>query len=170
MENSDQIIVKFSTNFPGLFRNVSKYILYLNTLFAKESKGSFYIEIVEDGILYIYQNMTTFDLLNPQTSRAEISSLINSKELQLNPDMLIEGIIDKQTFPEHGIDFQYNFYSSHNQHAYNKLLSFHQSIYRENVKISTSRKYDLILSIKDFDDFYLFVQVIALMANGIVSQ
>lgn len=170
MESQNQIIVKFSSNYPGLFRNVSKYILYFKHTISQESKGSFYIEIVEDGILYIYQNITTFDLLNPRTSRAEISKLINGNELQLNPDMLIDGIVDKQTFPEHGIDFQYNFYTKQKQQVSDTLLSFHQSLYGDNIKISSSTDYDLILSIMDFDDFYQYVQVIALMANGIVSQ
>ncbi len=169
IEKSDQIMVKFSTNYPGLFRNVSKFILYLNTLFSRGTKGNFYIEIVEDGNLYIYKNKATFELLNPKISRTEISSLIKNKKLDFSPDMLIDGIINKQTFPEHGIDFQYNFFGAHKQYSYNKQLSFHQNFFGEGLKISTSKKYDLILSIMDFDDFYLYIQQIALLASGLTN-
>jgi len=169
MKNSDQIFVVFTSNFPGLFRNVSKFILYLNTLFTQESDGGLYLEMVDEGILYIYQNKTIFDSFNPHTSKAEISKLISDNDLQLKPGMLIEGIIDKHTFPEGGIEFRYNFHGSHNQHAYNKLLSFHQSLYGENIRISNSSEHDLILSIRKFDDFYLFVKQMALLANGIKS-
>ena len=168
MENSERIIVKFSSNFPGVFRNVQKFILYLNNLFTQESKGDFFIEAVEDGILLIYKNMSTFDLLNPQYSKAEIYNLINDQEMQLSPEMLLEGIIDRETFPKEGIEFQYNFYTKQKEYAYNKLLKFHQGLYGDRITLSFSEKYDLILSIKNFEDFYLYVQLIALMANGIV--
>jgi len=168
MENSDQIIIKFSSNFPGLFRNASKFILYLNTLFAKESKGSFFIETLGDGLLYIYNNKETFDLLNTKTSPSKMVDLIKNTELKLNPEMLIDGIIDKSTFPESGVDFQYNFYTNQKQHFYRELLSFHQSLYKEGIKIITSEKYDLVFTIKNFDDFFLYIQNIALLANGII--
>ena len=170
MDKFDQIIVKFSSNYPNLFRNVSKSILYLNTLFSQETDEKFFIETIENGILYIYQNEQTFDILNPQTSPAEIMRLIKDNELQFNPEMLIDGIIDKQTFPETGLNFQYNIYCTNKQQVYNKLLEFHQSFFGENIKIGASAKYDLILTITDFDILYLFVQVIALMANGKISN
>ena len=171
MENSERIIVKFSSNFPGLFRNVQKFLLYLNNLFSQETKGDFFIELVEDGILYIYKNQATFDLLNPQYSHVEISQMIKEKEteLPLSPEMLLDGVIDHETFPEEGIELQYNFYSTkQKEYAYNKLLSFHQELYGESITLSFSEKFDLILGIKKFDDFYIYVQLIALMANGIV--
>ena len=156
-QNSDQIIIKFSSNYPGLFRNASKYILYLNTLFAKESKGSFFIETVDDGLLYIYDNEKTFDLLNVKTSPAEMSSLIKNSELKLRPEMLIDGIIDKSTFPEMGIDFQYNLYTKQKQHVYNELLNFHQCLYEKGITIKPSEEYDLVLTINNFDDFFLYI-------------
>ena len=173
MENSARFLIKFSSNFPGLFRNVQKFILYLNTLFSQEvqeSKGDFYIETVDDGILLIYKNKTTFDLLNPQYSKTEIISMLKNKDLPLSPEMLLDGIIDKQTFPDQGINFQYNFYTKEKEYAYNKLLNFHQGLYGNRITLSFSEKYDLILSINNFEDFYLYVQLIALMANGMTQQ
>ncbi|MHA1744743.1 MAG: hypothetical protein ACTSWW_02020 [Promethearchaeota archaeon] len=170
MENSERIIVKFTSNFPRVFQNVQKFILFLNNLFAQESKGDFFIETVEDGILFIYKNIATFDLLNPQLTEAEINKLIKEKEaeLQLSPEMLLEGVVSEDTFPDQGIDFQYNFYTKQKEYAYNKLLGFHQGLYGDRITLSFSEKYDLILSINNFKDFYLYVQLIALMANGIV--
>lgn len=167
MKNSGQIIVKFSSNFPGLFRNVQKFILYLNNLFAQETKGDFYIETVKDGVLFIYKNQATFDALNPQYTKAQIAKLSKNVELQLSPEMLLKGIINEETFPDHGIDFQYNFYTADKEYAYNKLLGFHQGIYGKNIILSFSKEYDLILAIKNYEDFLLYVQLIALMANGI---
>lgn len=170
MENSERIIVKFSSNFPKVFQNVQKFILFLNNLFAQESKGDFFIETVEDGILFIYKNIAIFDLLNPQLTEADINKLIKEKgaELQLSPEMLLEGVMSKDTFPDQGIDFQYNFYTKQKEYAYNKLLGFHQGLYGDRITLSFSEKYDLILSINNFEDFYLYVQLIALMANGVV--
>ena len=172
MENSEQIIVKFTSSFPGIFRNVQKFILYLNTLFAQESQGDFFIETVEDGILFIYKNTATFDLLNPQYSKVEITRLIKKteEELHLSADMLLEGIINKDTFPKQGIEFQYNFYTNQKDYAYNKLLGFHEGLYGESITLSFSEEFDLILSIKNYEDFYLYVQLITLMANGITPK
>ena len=170
MENSERITIKFSSNFPGIFCNLQTLILNLNNLFARESKEDYFIETAKDGILFIYKNKDIFDLLYPQYSKAEIIYQIRKKVLQLSPDMLLEGVIDKETFPEHGIDFQYNFNTKQKEYAYNKLLGFHQSLYGDRITQSFSEKYDLILAIKNFDDFYLFIQLITLMANGAIPE
>ena len=102
-----QIILKLTSDFPGLFENIHKYIDLINHLMSKETDNGFYLEIVAEGLIYIYDNLSIFKLTNPEFSSQQINNFLNSHEAVLPPKKLLGGNITPDNFPKAGVSLNF---------------------------------------------------------------
>lgn len=172
MKKNEQIITKFTSNFETLFQNVPKYSVFLNALLSKESDSEFYLELINDGILYIYNNFATFRLMNVQYTLQQLLDFEEIHGLSFEPKQFLEDILTPSTYPKDGIEFRFNFYVAPEnlEEAKSTVLGQYKSVLQEKVEVIKKPDFDLVLLIKKYEGIILYLKMISLMLNGLLNK
>lgn len=171
-ETSSEIVVQFTADYPRLFANMEKYIPFINHQLSAETKNRFFMESINNGLIYVYSDLETFKLMNQPYGKDEIEEFKRSHDLTLNPILLTENIINSSTFPENGINFQYKIVSSQKERIIEMLIAHFQSFLGSQVSVSPSPspKFDLVLNLHTFDCIVLYTNLVSSMYSGILTR
>ncbi len=169
--NKDQILLEFTSNWPSLFSNIPKYISFISNLLTNESRSQFFLEVVENGVIYIYNDLTTFKRMN----RLYSSDLINKYEktigTALDPYELIDDKLTLSSFPEKGLDYQFKFYL--NPDLLDEVVRIKKSHYKSylgsEIEFKESEEFDMVVHFKTFNAVLMHHKVICLILKGLLN-
>lgn len=170
MDSANQIIVKFTSDFPHLFDNMQKYLPLINNLLQDETQNKFYMETIHEGLLFIYEDFQTYFLMNKPYSLDRIKGFFQSTSPKLNPLLLSENILTESNFPKNGIQFKYNIYCSKKEEIANLLYLHFKSFLFEDVERLEHYDFDLILLLKKYGNVLTYMDLGVSMYSGILTQ
>ena len=170
MDPANQIIVKFTSNFPHLFDNVQKYLPLINNLLQSETENKFYMETIHEGLIFIYEDFMTFFLMNKPYSPEKIAGFLRSTPTVLDPLLFSENILDESNFPPNGVHFQYDIICSEKEEIADLLFLHFQSFLLNDVERVEQEKFDLVLMLKTFDNIISYLNLVVSMYSGILSE
>jgi hypothetical protein len=149
---------------------MQKYLPLINNLLQDETQNKFYMETIHEGLLFIYEDFQTFFLMNkPYPVEKFMNFLIVNKSL-LNPFLLFENILSPSNFPEKGVQFRYNIYSSKKEENAHLLFLHFESFLHDDVKRLRDPEFDLILLLKSFESIVKYNSLVVSMYSGILTQ
>ena len=170
MGSSSQIIIQFTTDFPDLFGNMEKYIPFINHQLTTETKNKFYMESITNGLVYVYADFETFQLMNQPYDLDIIEHFKATHELKLNPMLLTENIINDQNFPAGGLHFQYKIVAPQREKIKSIILQHFQSFLGCAVIETDHQEYDLRLNLQSFECIVLYTNLVSSMYSGILTH
>ena len=162
-----QIYINVSSNFPEIFGKIKKYIDLFNHQLSAQTNGGFFVESIETGLIYIYNDFTVFMTLNQQFSPQKIEEFLNTHEPILPPESLLSGIFSPENFPKAGIVV--NFVAQ--TEPKNKLLFIKEAHFRsyltKGVSIATKASDDLILTFHTYDSLLFYGKFLVALMSGL---
>ena len=171
MDSANQIMIKFTSNFPHLFDNMQKYLPLINNVLRVESQNKLYMETIHEGLLFIYKDFHIFFLMNKPYPPKQITNFLRSiNEPILSPFLLFENILSPSTFPSKGVQFRYQIYSSKKKEIADMLSVHFTSFLHEDVKRLEHRDFDLILLLTKFENIVAYNNLVVSMYSGILTQ
>jgi hypothetical protein len=94
----DQIIIKMISDYNMIMENSEKYIAYLNSLFKSENGNLIVIELIQNGAIYIFQNLEIFSyVIRPYDETTE-----RYNEFLVNSPIPLEQMVKPDEFPTGG--------------------------------------------------------------------
>lgn len=99
------MILELTSSFDNLFKNIQKNVDYLNYLLDKQMQSMFYLEMFQNGILYVYKDFEILKSLNLPLTKRNLTELQNS-DFKV-ADFYLNNVLDEKTFPETGITIYY---------------------------------------------------------------
>ncbi|UYP46666.1 hypothetical protein NEF87_002951 [Candidatus Lokiarchaeum ossiferum] len=172
MVKREQIILKFTSNYPKIFQNIPKFTSYINNHLGRESQSGFYLETFSNGLLYIYDSFEIFILMHSHFSREELREFEQSAGIILDPNKLLEGVLSSNRFPQEGIDFQFDFIFDQEQHSEvkNYIQRFYSINLENQIEFVENTEHDLVIRFLSFEGIYNYLKIISLMMNGLLKK
>ena len=171
-DSDHQIIVKFTSNWPPLFKNLQKYSSFITHTVSQETQSQFTLEVIEDGVIYIYNNMDIFKQMNQVYTPEFIAQASQNMTLLIDPDKLLESVVDEKTYPPEGIHFQFNFTCSPEVKDQVRLLMEHhyKAAVGDDIISSQSDSFDLVIRYKTYAALESYLKVISLIISGLLNK
>ena len=172
-DSKSQIIVKFTSNWPTLFKNLQKYSSYITHAVSQETQSQFTLEVIEDGVIYIYNTMDIFKQMNQVYTPEFIIQASQNMTLRLDPDKLLEGVVDDYSFPPEGIHFQFKYTCSPEiRDEVRALMERHYkgAVGADYIESFRSDKFDLIIRYKSLTALKSYINVMALIISGLLHE
>ena len=170
MDSANQIMIKFTANFPHLFDNMQKYLPLINNLLQDETQSKFFMETIHEGLLFIYKDFQTFFLMNKPYSPKKIADFLQSTHPKLDPLLLSENIISRSNFPKKGLRFQYKIYGAKRKEVADTLFNHFKSFLHEDVERLEHAEYDLVLLLKNYENVIAYNNLVVSMYSGLLTQ
>lgn len=172
MATKDQIILKFTSNYPKIFQNIPKFTPYINSNLSRESQSGFYLETFSKGLLYIYDSFEIFNLMHSHFSPKELREFEQSAGIILDPNKILDGILSSQTFPPSGIDFQFDFIFD--EKRFSEVKKYIHRFYSKNlesqVEFIENTEHDLVIRFLTYEGIYEYLKLVSLMMNGLLRK
>ena len=171
--DSSQIIVKFSSNWPTLFKNLQKYSSFITHAVSQETQSQFTLEVIEDGVIYIYNNLDIFKAMNVAYTPEFITQASQKVSLLLDPDKLLEGVVDDYSFPPEGIHFQFKYTCSPEiKDEVRTLMERHYkgAVGADHIESFRSDEFDLIIRYRTLTALKSYIKVISLIISGLLHE
>ena len=170
--DSSQIIVKFTSNWPTLFTNVQKYSAFLTHMVLQETQAQFTLEVIEDGVIYIYNNMDIFKRMNLPYTPEFIAQASQTVAIRLDPEKLLENVVDETSYPPEGICFQFKYTCSPARIDQVRTLMEHhyKSVLGDDIESFHTDAYDLVIRYKNFAALKFYIKVISLITSGLLHE
>jgi hypothetical protein len=126
---------------------------------------------VNNGVIYIYDDFSTFKRLNRPYSKEEINKYEEKMELVLDPKKLMDSNLTISSFPKEGLDYQCEFYLD--PHLRDEVIKIkkenYQSYLGNNIEFRESEKFDIVVHFKTFEGVFLHHKLICLMLKGLLN-
>ena len=171
--DSSQIIVKFSSNWPTLFKNLQKYSSFITHAVSKETQSQFTLEVIEDGVIYIYNNMDIFKAMNQGYTPEFIAQSSQTMTLLLDPDKLLEDVVNDASYPTEGIHFQFKYTCSPEiRDQVRSLMEHHYSsaLGEDSIESFQSDVFDLVIRFKTLTSLKSYIKVMSLIISGLLQK
>lgn len=160
------ILVKLIVDFPLILEPIKKYINYLQSIINEQTQVAIFIEIIENGLLYIFRDYETFKRLNqPYQPLIENPELIikspkSIQNLSSNEIFLLKDVPLKDNFPEHGIKITYTAISEPKAEIIEILTRFFNEIKDSGLILKKEQSDVLIACFNTFSAFVDFMKAI----------
>jgi hypothetical protein len=152
MSDSDRIIVKLTSDYPPLFKNINKYVSYLNSIIEDQTQSGQFIEKIEDGLLYIYRDLDTFTRINQPYHPFIPGDQIKKPYIpQKRENFFLKDIIDVNSFPKEGIRLFFETKSLPQQQILSVFENFIKNLRTPGIIISYSEPSKLAIYFTNFD-------------------
>ncbi len=149
----------------------------MNVLLSKESEFGFYLEAIDHGLLYIYDNMEIFHLMNMKYTPEQILEFEKIKGLSIEPKQFLNGILSPDSYPTEGVEFRFNFYlkPENFEEAKQAVRDQYTSMLQDKIEIietaeSDEAEYDLVIRFKDYEGITMYLKMVSLMMNGLLNK
>lgn len=170
MKEGNQIFIKVTSDYMGFWNNIKKYSEYINHMMANETKNQFYLEILEDGLMYIYNNLSIYKKINYQFSSRQMTILKIKRKESAEYKYIIPPEINSRSFPEDGINICFNFLTEpKDELLFIKELHL-RSLFTDDVKFRTNGNHDLILTFLTFDAVLQYTYFLSAMFTGLLKE
>lgn len=168
MDENAKIIIEFTSQFPKLFESYNKYIPFINHNLSIETNNKFYIEPIQNGIIYFYEDFNTFLLMNQPYEPDFIKKFERERKLDIDPILFTENVITSINFPKEGVFFRYRIFSSRKDEIGQIIKDHFKSFLYDNLSILELKGYDLVLVMKNIEAISLYTELVSSMYSGIL--
>ncbi|MCF2139170.1 MAG: hypothetical protein K9W44_03870 [Candidatus Lokiarchaeota archaeon] len=169
-DHSNQIYISITSDHPEIFQKIQKNAAYINHLLEKQIGSQFYLEIIENGLLYIYNDLTIFEMLNqPFSSRQVIRFSKQSKKFD-EIKSIFPFYLNEKSFPKAGIKIFFHTISKPKEKIISIGQNHFKSLFGDRVSIDRNKKGDLILHFHNFYDYSLYLALLASLLAGIFKK
>jgi hypothetical protein len=101
-ESPQQVIIHMKADYEMMTENSQKFITYINQLFSTGKGNALFIELIQDGVIYIFRDFDVFEyVIRPYDRENEQYELFLS-----NSPLPLEQIMDPLNFPERGYNIE----------------------------------------------------------------
>ncbi len=170
MTLDQQIIIKRTANYPGMFRNLQKYAAYINHLLADQTDQGFYLEILPDGLLYIFKNMQILRIMNQPITPHHINRLRGEMNKKISPLDLLKGVINKKTFPAEGITNVFKIIQGPVEEIMEYMIEFFESMSDNDILVFSDNCDKLYITFQTFDALKRNTQRISALVSGLAKE
>lgn len=160
------IYIKVTSNIP-LFKKIVKYIDLFNHHLSEQVQGGFYLEVVEGGLIYIYDGIKTFKKINRQFSPQLITDFLESHDPILPPEALLKGVLDQTTFPKEGVIVNFVAQTEPKDHYLFIKEAHFRSYLITDVSIDTKSPDDLILTFHTYEALLNYSKFLVAFISGL---
>ncbi|MCK5345005.1 MAG: hypothetical protein KAR20_16455, partial [Candidatus Heimdallarchaeota archaeon] len=138
---------------------------------TSESRSQFFVEVLENGVLYIYNDFLTYKRMNQLYTPKSIEKYLQTLGTVIEPTVLLDDNLTPSSFPEGGIDYQFNFVlASHLREEAIKIKKEHYKSYLgSNIEFKESPEFDMVIHFHNFNAVLLHHKVICLMLMGLLN-
>lgn len=151
-----------------LFTKIVKYIDLFNHHLSEQIQGGFYLEVVEGGLIYIYDGITAFKKINRQFSPQLIKSFLETHDPILPPEALLNGVLDRANFPKDGVIVNFIAQTEpKDQYLFLKEAHF-RSYLTTGVSIDTKSPDDLILTFHTYEALLNYSKFLVALISGLL--
>jgi hypothetical protein len=84
MTDQDPITMTTTSDFPPLINHIKKFVLLANELFASNEHSGFYVESIQDGLVFFFTNFETIEKYYPQIEHLNL--IPKNPSLFVSPD------------------------------------------------------------------------------------
>jgi len=171
MDRKNQILLRITSNWPSLFSNIPKYVSFINNLLTSESRSKFFLEVVENGVIYVYSDFATFKHMNQRYSLKMINKYEESIGTAMDPIELLDDNLSPSSFPEGGFDYQFKFYLDPElrDEAIQIKKDHYYSYLQPNIEFKESKEFDLVIHYKNYEAVLVHHKVICMMLKGLLN-
>jgi len=170
LDYSEQIYIKISSDHPEIFQKIQKNAPYINHLLNQQTNNKFFLEVIENGLLYIYHDFSVFYLLNQPFTARQVSTFIKkSKKVHEFRD-IFPFYLDESTFPSDGIKIYFQTTSEPKNKIIQVGKAHFYSLFKNNVRISQNIEGDLYIHFLDVQQFSLYLALMASLLAGIFKK
>jgi hypothetical protein len=99
-----RIIVQVTTDYPALLDPIKKYINYLQSTINQQTNLALYIEIIENGLIYIYRDLESFKKLN-----RPYKPMVENPDIRLRSPETVQKLRSKDLFFLQNVPLEFNF-------------------------------------------------------------
>ncbi|MHA1675090.1 MAG: hypothetical protein ACTSYI_15845 [Promethearchaeota archaeon] len=167
---SNQIYVRLTSDHPEIFQNIQKNAFFINHLMEKHTQSQFYLEVIQNGLLYIYNDMEIFKLLNQPFTPRQVLRFIRKSVSITGLERIFPYYLTKESYPSSGLTIFFHTDSSPRETIVEMGRSQFQSLLKEHALITTTNSGDLSIHFSKFDGFSLYLTLMASMLSGIFQK
>ena len=168
--NSNQIYVKLTSDHPEIFQNIQKNAFFINHLMEKHTQSQFYLEVIQNGMIYIYNNMEIFKLLNQPFTPRQVLRFIKRSDSITELERIFPYYLTADSFPTSGITIFFHTESSPRETIVEMGRAQFQSLLKDHARITTTNTGDLSIPYADFDGFSLYLTLMSSLLTGIFRK
>jgi len=169
MREPAAIIVEVSSNYPKLFQGIQKYADYINYLMDEQTFSQFYLEIVSDGLLYIYKDWATFQMINRPYRDFQLRQFQKRFKETIEPDLLLGQSLTADTFPTNGITLFFKTSCTNKDQVLQTGELHFRSFFEEGVEIGHDAEGDISVRFKEFEALSKYTFLISSMLSGLIQ-
>ena len=167
---SEKIIIKVTSDFPGLFSNIQKYSDFINYFVAKQTDQGFYLEIVPDGIIYFYKNFEVFRAVNQTHAQNKKPRGRRTEAQKMEPNLLLSNVVHPDEYPSCGISLLFKTYQGDVRSIRPIAKSHFESLHQDEVKTSVLEDDRLRVCFTSFRALYNYTNAISNLFNGLIEE
>ena len=169
-KKSNQIFIKLTSDHPKIFQNIQKHESYINHMIEKQTNSQFFIEVIQNGLIYIYDNMDIFKLLNQPISALQILRYIKKSDSISELEHIFPHYLTEDSFPTSGLTIFFHTESSCQETILEMSKIQFRSLLKDQARITTTNNGDLSLHFLNFDGFSLYLTLLASILSGIFQK
>jgi len=169
-----QIIIKFTTNRKGIFDNVHKYSSFLNHLLSKYMSSAFFIENIDNGVIFFFKSIVNYHAVNIPYDKSVIEDFTKNKEEYLEKmDIMTEDLLPQDlsnNFPKEGINFYYSLVKGDPEKILPNSIRHFKSYDENNIEIEKQSRDTLKIKMNSLNSLetYLFERL--LLTSGLIEE
>ena len=167
---SNQIYVRLTSDHPEIFKNIQKHAPYIHHLMEGGTRAQCYLEVIQNGLLYIYNDMEIFKLLNQPFTPRQVLRFIRKSDSITGLERIFPYYLTRESYPTSGLTIFFHTDSSPRETIVEMGRAQFQSLLKGHALITTTNKGDLSIHFSNFDGFSLYLTLMASMLSGIFQK
>lgn len=152
-QHPDQVIITYIPNYKFHLNNLRKYNQFINRIYSSSQEILSYLEMVENGLVIIYNNFNTFKLLvRPITKdiRKKCEDIAKHEK-----NFLLEGMESGELFPKEGYLITADSTTNTISELFPFLKAFYESIHQDiTVIINKEEKVEILM--KSYESYVAY--------------
>jgi hypothetical protein len=177
MEENDikaSIIIEFKTDRDNIFDNVHKYSSFLNHLLSKHLKSAFFIENIENGVIYFFKNIDNFYATNLPYDESIVEEYERKKikkheKFEIMGENLYPNEL-KENFPKEGVNFYVNLIKGDSKKIIPTSTKHFKSFDKENIEIEKISDISIKIIFKTEKALGTYLRERALLTTGLIEE
>ncbi len=160
------IYLKVTSDYPEIFKMIEKFIDFINHSMEIQTQNKFYLEVVEDGLVYIYADLQTFKIIHQQFSKQQVLTFLENQEPVLPPEKIISNITS-ESFPKDGVTLNF-IAQTEPKDQYILIKEAHlRSLLTEDVEVQINGSDNLSITFLTYDAILLYCKFLVAFFGGL---
>ncbi|MHA1519928.1 MAG: hypothetical protein ACTSRK_07065 [Promethearchaeota archaeon] len=165
-----QIYVTISSDHPEIFANIQKHATYINHLIEEQANSQFFVEVIQNGLLYIYNDMEIFKLLNQPFTPRQVLRFIKKSDSITGLERIFPYYLTRESYPASGLTIFFRTESSPREEITKMGEKHFRSLLKDHARIYVTNTGDLSIYFPTFDGFSLYLTLMASLLTGIFQK